>query len=238
MDQLFFIVLLSLALAGMLAFAVVMLVKTRPLTSAEFIIADKQQPVLHILGYERIIPDEGDSFDVYKQFIYHLHTGKFELLAKQRGTGIDLQSEFVKRNIANYSAKNRIQFEFGKHAARNGFTFLYPKNSSDPVFEIYHEDIRRSDTELPPQYAANALIFTRHTESGVGKVSLTLRKNGNTVQEYMLNGAPDTACMGFYDNQRKRLYLFYLRARFVTVGTGLCVIDYAEGKVLSDAFVR
>lgn len=236
--SLFFIVMLSLTVVAMCVFFVVMVTKRRPLTSASFVIADKHQQCAHIIGYERIIPEDGDSFDIYKQFIYHFDTDKFELLAKQRGTGIDLKSEFVTRNLANYITQNHIQLEFGKHATENGFTFLHPKTSNDPVFEIYHEDIRRSDTELPPQYTANALIFTRYTEHGVGKVSLVMRKNGRNVLEYALNGAPDADCKGFCDNQRKRLYLFYLRSRFITVGTGLCVIDYAEGKLLSDEFVR
>lgn len=236
--SLYFLILLSLALTAILVLFAVMVVKNRPLTSALFVVADKQQECIHILGYERIIPEDGDSIDIYKQFIYHLDTGKFELLAKQRGTEIDLQSEFVKRNIADYTTNNLLQLEFGKQATRKGINSLHPQHSNDPVFEIYHQNIRRSDTGLPLQYAPNALIFTRHTEQGVGKVSLALHKNGNVILEHMLHGAPDAECKGFCDTQRKRLYLFYLRSKCIIVGTGLCVIDYANGKLLSDEFVR
>ncbi|MCA6361710.1 MAG: hypothetical protein IM638_01615 [Bacteroidetes bacterium] len=232
------IVLSSLGLMAIVALLTRRFVNKRPLTSVLYFMADKQRPVLHILGYERIIPEDGDSFDVYKHYLFHLHTGKFELLAKQRGTGIDLQSEFVKRSLSAYASKHGVQLEFGIRALKNKFTHLYSRNSSDPVFEIYHEDSRRSDTELPPQFSPNALLFTRYTEHGVGMFTLTIRINGQTTHTCKMNGAPDQDCFGFYDNNRKRLYLVYLRSKLVAVGTGFMVIDYAEGKLVSDEFVR
>ncbi|MCU0432125.1 MAG: hypothetical protein MUC87_01570 [Bacteroidia bacterium] len=238
LDEPVYIILFSVLIAVITAAVVRLFVKKHPLTSVMYFMADKQQPVFHLLGYERIIPDDGDSFDVYKHYLYHLHTGKFELIAKQRGTGLDLRSDFVKRSLTGYASKKRITLEFGKHAETNGFTFLHPKQSTDPEFEIYHEDSRRSDTELPPQYSPNALIFTRYTEHGVGLCTLVIRINGRTTQECKLNGAPDLECFGFYDNSRKRLFMLYLRSKYVTVGAGMLVIDYAEGKLMSDEFVR
>lgn len=232
------IIVLSIGLMGAIFLAAYFVVKARPLTCALFVIQDKTQPLIHILGYESVMPDDGDSFEIYKHFTFHRYTKKFELLAKQRGTGLDLESNFVKRSLDAYYEKNKVRLEFGKAAEKDAFTFLSEPAEGDPVFEIYQIHHSTSDTQVASEIKPDALLFTRYFDHGFGKFTLTVQRNGKQLATHHLEGNPEFYLMGFCDNRTKTLIFTYGKQKYLKVGMGLCVINYLSGAMEFEAFVR
>lgn len=231
------IIIASVLGTGIFMFLMVwIIIRGRTINNVSYFIADEKYPVFHILGAEYVMPDEGESYEVYKHYIFSQHTLKFEMLSKQQGKGIDLESPFIKRSLEGFAAKYNETLRFGLHAVSNEFTVLRSAGKIDPVFTLHYTNWQKSDTEVAPKLDNNCLVFEKRSESDL--FNLTLRKGGREVATHKMRGLPDVAFFGFIDSTTMRLYFTYLKKRGLKYGVGLCVLQYETGELVFDEFVR
>jgi hypothetical protein len=109
---------------------------TRKITFIEWMGRDLTYPdLLHVFGAIRVMPDEGDSFDIYRHSVIDLNTYAVTNGLQQRGTDFSIKSEFVKRCIAQMSAQMNRKLK------------VLPEEAAKPVYQVHTETQIEEDSD-------------------------------------------------------------------------------------------
>lgn len=236
MTEIFIYSLIAIAGLTVPALIIYFAAGKNPLTVVEYFILDKKYPIIHFVGYESVMPDDGDSFEVYKHYVFNFETRKLTLCAKQRGTGISLTSDFIKRSIQKFFADHKMELAFGKQAVQNKFIYMYPPE--EPVFELHHFTYQDSDTTDAPKLGHNCLIFTRHEMHGECRFTFRLVYHKKEIVQHEMNGIADYYFFGLCDNKNAHLYFTYRKKYGLKSGMALCIVNYQTGQLVLDEFIR
>ena len=218
--------------AGLIVFFVFRFKKYEPLTYPEFFLRDKNPKYLHVLGAKRIMPDEGDSFDIFEHYVFDIDELKFTKGEGQKGEKLNLESEFVKRNLQSLSYKLNTQLEFMK-----------PNEDDDDkeheLLKIYRFDDNQSDTEIYDDLRDDNLTFIKRHVLNRGRFTMVLCRHGKEIRKYEMKGISDYFFKTIYFENRIGICFLYSKQKGIySTGIALCILNYETGELIYDGFVR
>lgn len=216
---------------GLIFFFVIRYKRKEPLTYAEHFLRDKNPRYIHILGAKRIMPDEGDSYDIFEHYVFDLDELKFTKGEGQKGKSLDIGSEFVKRNLKLLEQKLNTQLEFD-HSSKNE----YDENG---ILKIYKFDDDQSDTEVYDELKNDNLTFIKRHVLNRERFTMILCRHGKELKRYEMKGDSDYFFKILYFENRLWLSFLYSKVRGVySTGMGLCILNYETGDLVYDGLVR
>lgn len=225
---------------------------TRNITFIEWMGRDASyQDILHVFGAIRVMPDEGDSFDIYRHSVIDLNSYTVINGLQQRGTEFSVQSEFAKRCLEDMSAKMNRQLKLAMKVEREeteeewlndtGEVFETESDSFEEKCEmaVVDGDIHESDTGEAKKLPKNALIFTKNKTFEKERFLLCLRKSGHNFAEHQMSGLPDYFRYIFHLKQSGRIVGTYRKENSMgTGGMAFFVMDANTGELLHNDMLK
>ncbi len=215
---------------GVMIFILFKFKKYEPLTYTEYFMKDQDGPYLHILGARRIMPDQGDSFDIFEHYVLDYEQLKFTKGGSQRGKNLELGSEFVKRSLAQLSQKLNHAFVFVKR--KEGFD-----EEKDGFIKVYRFDEVQSDTEEFDQMSPNSLVFINRGDEA-NHFSVILYRDGRELARHGMRGLSDYFFTTIYLEDKSWLCFLYRKQRLARSGMAVCILNYDTGALIFDGFVQ
>lgn len=224
-------VLVPIPVLAVVFFIVMKRKKREPLTYAEFFINDASGKYIHILGARRVMPENGDSFDIYEHYLLDMQTLKLIKGDSQRGKSLDLKSEFVKRSMANLSALTGIQLKMVQ--PNNNFN-----HEADGLLKVYRFDQVQSDTEVFDPIEGDSLVFIDQGDEA-DHFSMNLYRHGNLVKSHRMRGLSDYFFKTIYVEEKNWVCFIYRKqVAGLLSGMAVCILNYENGELVMDKFVR
>lgn len=201
------------------------------LTSVDYFLFDKDKRFVHIIGPHTYMPDSGDNVDVYHHRLFDRMTGKIYQGGEQRGSGIDLRSEFITRTTAALGLVLRQQLEINQDN-----TFKVDSNTGSengrPVCE--ERDWFESDTTVakhPPSFG----IILRAYDGERDKFSIEAYADGRYLARHVIPGSC-SSFKGLYDPAAHELLFVYSHGSFYRIG--ICILNMKTGAMLVQKVVK
>lgn len=220
----------SLAFMFLLFFFLFWRKKNEPLNHAEFFLKDVNPNYIHILGARRIMPEDGDSFDIFEHYVFDISLMKYTKGGSQRGKNLDLKSEFVKRSLEQLTQKLNTKLVF------------QPRNEDDDeeengLLKVYHFEQVQSDTEVYEPLSPDCMVFV---EAGDERdhFSLSIYRNSQLMKEHAMRGMSDYFFKTIYVDEKSWVCFLYRKQVVTRSGMAICIINYTSGEMIFDGFVQ
>lgn len=211
--------------------------RREPLTYINFLFADPQHPrYIHLIGPVRVMPDDGESFDIFHHLLFDTEQKKFISGGHQRGKDIELRSPFVQRSLEQLRAATRCDLQLPGKDLEEGFDEDH--QPQDAVFSIYQFEDIQSDTETLPSMKPDSLVFIKQTQRNGEYFRLLVYRNGRELQAYTVHGMHDYYFRSIYLHDRKWFCFTYRKQKDLMGGMGLCILDYESGVMIFNDFIR
>jgi hypothetical protein len=204
--------------------------KMEPLTFAEYFMKDKSGSFIHILGARRIMPENGDSFDIFEHYVLDLQELKFTKGGSQQGKNLDLRSEFVKRSMAQLSQKLNVTLSFVQ--VKEDFD-----DEQDGYLRVYRFDAVQTDTEVIDSIHPDCLVFVDKGDEA-DHFSMLIYRGGNLLKRHEMRGMSDYFFKTIYFDDRNWLCFLYRKQKVARSGMAVCIINYETGAMIFDGFVQ
>lgn len=226
---------------------------TRNITFIEWMGRDANyQDILHVFGAIRVMPDEGDSFDIYRHSVIDLNTYAVTNGLQQQGTEFSINSEFAKRCIDHMSLQMNRQLKPLIKGEREeteeewlndtGEVFETESDSFEENCEmaVVDRDSKESDTGEAKKLPKTGLIFTKNKSGENERFILCFRKSGRDVAEHQMNGMGDYFRHVIYLKQTNRIVVTYRKEGFFGMSGGMafCVLDATTGALLHNELIK
>ncbi len=219
-----------MVLMAAIVFFVLLRKKYEPLTYAEFFLKDKGGAFIHILGARRIMPENGDSFDIFEHYVLDLHLLKFTKGGSQRGKNLDLRSEFVKRSTTDLSLKLNAPLEFEK--LKEGYD-----EEEDGLLKVYRFEQVQSDTEVYEPMSPDCLVFVEQGDEQ-DHFNMSVYRGGQLLKKHAMRGMSDYFFKTIYVDEKGWLCFLYRKQKLTLSGMAVCILNYQSGELVFDDFVR
>jgi len=238
---------------------------TRKITFIEWMGRDATyQDILHVFGAIRVMPDEGDSFDIYRHSVIDLNSYSVINGLQQRGTEFSIKSEFAKRCIQQMSqqmnrqlkpllkAENIEQEEEVEVEDQNEnpedllrIFDIQTKTVEEDPFEdnceiaVVDRDSHESDTSEAKKLPGTAIIFTKNKVGDRERFLLRLRRSGRDCSDHQMSGMPDYFRYVLHLKQSNRIVATYRKeGAFGTGGMAFFVLDANSGELLHNDYIK
>jgi hypothetical protein len=225
---------------------------TRNITYLEKVIRDRNHTdLLHVFGAIRIMPEEGDSFDIYRYCIIHLDTYEVTNGLEQTGNEFDVNSVYAQRAIDAMSLvlnrkllpvivsdpdDNDNGNEEDEEVTESATFINLDNNCEFPVVERKATD---SDTALPRKLPADCLIFTEHKTNDQDWFTVELMRNGQSRNVHRLRGMHDYFRYVIYLKSTNRILCTYrMESWFGSGGMAFFVLDATSGELLINKLLK
>lgn len=219
---------------GLIFFFMLRYKKKEPLTYAEYFLKDKNPNYLHVLGAKRIIPEDGDSFDIFEHFVFDANQLRFIKGEGQRGKDLDLDSEFVKRNLRFLGEKLNVRLELIKQGNEENLD-----DEHSEILKIYRFDDDQSDTEVYDELDNNNITFIKRNLTNRDRFTMIICRHGRELKRYEMKGDSEYFFKSIYLDNRLWFCFLYRKQRGVyNSGVGLCILNYETGELVYDGLVR
>ncbi|HTF02435.1 MAG TPA: hypothetical protein VK826_00355 [Bacteroidia bacterium] len=225
---------------------------TRKITYVDTFCRDKSySDILHVFGAIRIMPDEGDSFDIWRHAVIDVNT--FEVIngLQQRGNEFSVKSPFAERCLKHMSEKMNRQLELDLKEKKEeddeaAWSDDYVPEPDGPDFEdgceimITDRDSSDSDTAEPKKLPKNGLVFTKNNIGDRERFTVELYKGGRSVVSHQMQGLPDYFRKALLLRAPSRLYVTYRKEGYwgMSGGMALFVLDMNTGEMIHDGYIR
>lgn len=220
---------------------------TRNLTFLEHVGRDQNYPeIVHVFGAIRVMPDEGESFDIYRYCIIDLNTYEVTNGLQQRGNSFSIKSAFAKRAVDEMSARLnrrlalkekevRYDEEGDEIEEKADFPDL-EENCEFPVAEGRSDD---SDTDEPKKLPRTALYFQKNNIESHERFKLQLIKGNVGMQEHQMHGMHDYFRYLLRFKDSGKLLGTYRKENWMgSGGMAFYVIDLHTGDLLHNGMLK
>lgn len=224
---------------------------TRNITFIEWMGRDATyQDILHVFGAIRVMPDEGDSFDIYRHSVIDLNTYEVTNGLQQRGTEFSIKSEFAKRCVVQMSTQmNRqlnpalkVEAEDDEEWTDEDTANYIPEEISleeNCELAIVDRDANDSDTGESKKLPNTALIYTKNSVGDRERFTLRLRKSGRDREAHQMYGMGDYFRYVLHLKQTGRIIGTYRKeSRAGTGGMAFFVLDGTTGMLLHNDMIK
>lgn len=224
------------SVGGSVAFAAVLILflfwwkKKEPLNHAEFFLKDVNPNYIHILGARRIMPEDGDSFDIFEHYVFDISLMKYTKGGSQRGKNLDLKSEFVKRSLGQLSQKLNTKLVFQPRGKEYD-------DEENGLLKVYRFEAVQSDTEVYEDLNPNCMVFV---EAGDDRdhFSLSIYRDGQLMRKHAMRGMSDYFFKTIYIDEKNWLCFLYRKQIATRSGMAICIINYNSGEMIFDGFIQ
>ena len=222
---------------------------TRNITFIEAIKRDAScNDILHVFGAIRVMPDEGDSFDIYRYCVIDLNTYMVTNGIQQQGTSFSIKSAFAQRAIDAMSLQLNRQLALAEPKApledEDGEEMEpiaeFPDLAEHCEFPVVDLESGESDTDVPKKLPRNCLKFTKHTLTERGeRFSVQLIRSGAGMEVHPMSGLHDYFRHVIRLKDTGRLLCTYRKENWIgSGGMAFYVIDSSTGALLHDGMLK
>lgn len=211
---------------------------------------DKNYPeLIHVFGSERVMPDEGDSFDIWQHCVISMADFSVTKGIKQRGNDFDIKSGFAKRALEDMARKLNRNLAFDLSKTDDEDDTDYSSDSEDgeeleytaPVkntFPVEERESGDSDTAVLPKLPKDGIVITLMKGSERERFSVELFRHGQAVKSHLLNGMGDYFRHEIYYPEKNQIIMTYRKENwFGSGGMGFLVLNTETGEKVFDGFM-
>lgn len=238
---------------------------SQKITYAEYVRRDKNYPeLIHVFGARRVMPDEGDSFDIWHHRI--IDTNDFSVIKgiKQNGNDFSIKSAFAKRALEDMAKKlNRnLAFDLLEGEEDEDETAIsedpddfdeeeeYEEDEEieeDPVetepskkntFPVILHDSRDTDTAELPKMPRDGIVLTTIKDSDQERFTIRVFRYGQEVASHRMKGMCDYFRNEIHYPKKNMLLMTYRKEIGLSSGgMGFYVLNTESGELLHDGFI-
>ncbi|TND10536.1 MAG: hypothetical protein FD123_178 [Bacteroidetes bacterium] len=201
---------------------------TRKITYLDSLYKDKRNTdLLHVFGAIRVMPDEGDSFDIWRHAVINTQTYAVTNGIQQRGNDFEIESPFAQRAVNEMSTK------------LNRMLDVDPAKI-EKQYELHFTDTNESDTVRKKKLPPERLHFVKDTSFENERYRMTLYKNDQPFETHRVYGDPEYFNHAVLLDEGKRLLYTYRKTGYwgMSGGMAFLALDLASGKILHDAYIK
>lgn len=216
---------------------------------------DKNYPeLIHVFGAERVMPDEGDSYDIWEHRVINMNDFSVTNGIKQRGNDFDIKSGFAKRALEDMAQKlNRnLAFDLSKTEEEeeddSDYSYDDEEETEEPEvayvapvknsFRIEERESGDSDTAVLPKLPKDGIVITLMKNSERARFSVALFRHGQTVKSHLLSGIGDYFRHEIYYPEKNQIIMTYRKENwFGSGGMGFLVLNTETGEKLFNGYV-
>lgn len=226
---------------------------TRNITFIEHFCRDAQyDDILHVFGAIRVMPDEGDSFDIWRHSVIDLNNYSVTNGLQQRGTEFSIKSAFAQRCIEHMSEKLNRKLKPAEKKVDSDEDdekymdddYVEPEpefaqledNCELPVTELDQND---SDTSEPKKLPKMGLVFTKNNIGDRDRFTVQLYKSGRGLDVHQMSGMSDYFRHVLWRRRTNRIIVTYRKTNWVgTGGMAFFVLDATTGMLLHNDMIK
>lgn len=221
---------------------------TRKVTYIDTLCRDKcQKDVLHVFGARRVMPEDGDSYDIWRHCVIDLNTFYVTNGLEQTGNEFSTKSPYAKRAVEHMSSllgKQLALLEKKEEDDEDVYADDYVPSSDGPNLEDHCEveirdrTLRDSDTAEPRKSIKNGLVFTEMNIGERERFSLAVIKSGVELSSFVISGDADYFRHVLHIKESNRLLVTFRKTGMLTSGgMGFLVLDYGTGEKLHEGYL-
>lgn len=223
---------------------------TRKLTFVDTVCRDAfHKDILHVFGAIRVMPEDGDSFDIWRHCVIDLNSFAVINGLQQTGNDFSIKSPYAQRALEHMAALMGRQLAFAAKKEESDDEDMYDDDYVAPPegpdleenCEVEITDLKRydSDTAEPQKRIRNGLVFTEMNFGERERFSLEVVKSGATMASHLLNGDPDYFRHVLYLRERNQLLITYRKTGWMGAGgMAFIVLNYGTGEKAFDGYLR
>lgn len=184
----------------------------------------KNRDLLHVFGGISIMPDDGDSFTIWRHCVLNTETYVVTKGFEQRGSDFEIDSPFAGRAVNEMSRRlNRIL-----------------EIDPEPIREeipVHFGDVQESDTVKSKKLPSTRLHFIK-LSSERGVFSVQLCKDDISFASHKFYGDGEYFCHPVWLNGGQRLLFTFRQTGYwgMAGGMAFAVLDGTDGRLLHNAY--
>jgi hypothetical protein len=226
---------------------------TRSITYLDTFCRDENyEDLLHVFGAIRVMPDEGDSFDIWRHAVIDLNTYNVTNGLQQKGNEFSIRSPFAQRCIEHMSQQlNRKLKPAVKKPADDSDdeswmddNYVAPESPDQDLEEncelpVTDCDAGDSDTALPKKLPKTGLVFTKNNTETRDRFTVQLYRSGRGLDIHQMNGVGDYFRHVLWLKRTNRVVVTYRKeSRMSSGGMAFFVLDATTGLVLHNDMIK
>ncbi len=214
--------------------------RSEPLTFIQFFVPDGGGRFLHLFGANRVMPENGDSFDIWHHRLFDLEALSFISGEKQRGNDLELNSPFVKRSVESLSRQLGCKLSLGTPAEEvddqdnPDENDQYALRSERPPLLLV--DGTETDTVNQKMLPPDCVVVTK-VSSEPERFRISVRQNGRELGSHLVPGDPEYFGKVVWVSGKPWMVMTYRRIIQIRSGMALLVFNYADGKLIFNNFI-
>jgi hypothetical protein len=216
---------------------------SRKITYLEYFNQDKNySELIHVFGARRVMPEDGDSFDIWHHII--INTTDFSITKgiNQRGNEFSIKSNFAQRALEEMSRKLNRNLAFDFTAEEQELAqyeseeeLVFPTQESIEVILI---DSLDTDTGELPKLPLNGIVLTTYKNFSAPRFTVQLYRNGVSICSHSLKGDPDYFRKSVFYPQNQTIVFSYRKEMSAAIGgMAFFALNMSNGELLHDGFI-
>lgn len=223
---------------------------TRKLTYLNTVCRDEfHKDILHVFGAIRVVPEDGDSFDIWRHCVLDLNSFRITNGLQQTGNDFNINSPFAQRALEHMASLLGRQLGFAKkHDEDDDDEDVYADDyvpapdgpDLEENCEVEIADVKKndSDTTVLPKRLRSGLLFTELNSGDKERFSLEVMKSGVSLGTHLLNGDPDYFRHILLFRERNQVLITYRKTNWLGGGgMAFIVLNYGTGEKVFDGYL-
>lgn len=226
---------------------------TRSITYIEWFSRDEQyDDILHVFGAIRVMPDEGDSFDIWRHAVIDMNNYTVINGLQQTGNDFSIKSPFAQRCIEHMSAQ--LNRKLKPAAAKEDSDddderhmdddYIEPEpefadletNCEIPITEFDKND---SDTSEPKKLPRFGLVFNNTKFGDQERFTVQLYRSGIGMEAHPMKGMSDYFRYVLWLRKTNRIVVTYRKENWVgSGGMGFFVLNATTGELIHNDLIK
>ncbi|MCK6641107.1 MAG: hypothetical protein L6Q81_13585 [Bacteroidia bacterium] len=215
----------------------------RKQTYVEYAVQDGNHPALfHFFTAHRVMPDDGESYDIWTAWLFDSDTFTFTKGISQIGESFSIKSAFAARALEDLKAKTGKALSWSK---------IREEFDSEEEQDAYESEIERgkiriaeisslaSDTDELPKLPDTGIVFIKGQRFSREIFTIQVRRNRVIVRETPMRGMCDYFRHVFRLENPSRVLFTYRKSGYgdLVNGMAVCIVDMSSGETIFDDFI-
>ncbi len=212
-------------------------------TYVECAVQDVNHPALfHFFAARRMMPDDGDSYDIWTAWLFDSDSFTFTKGISQIGESFSLKSPYAARALDDLKSKTGKALSWSKE--REEFDSEEEQDAYEGEVErrkirIVDISANASDTDELPLLPDAGLVFIKGQRFSGEIFTLQVRRNRVAIFETQMHGMCDYFRHVFRLENPSRVLFTYRKSGFGNLvnGMAVCIVDMTSGQTIFDDFI-
>lgn len=216
----------------------------RKLMLIDTICRDKNnRDLLHVFGAAVVMPEYGDSFDIWRHSVINIDTFEVTRGLEQKGNNFSIKSPYAQRarekmeQLLGRPLEYELKKEEDDYESEEAYDAAMDAEEKNAL-QIQLLDQNDTDTSEPVPEIKNGLILTQFFQGDHTRYALRLMRGGLEVAKQTIKGDCSQTESHILLRDKNLLFFFYFRdPLFGAGGRAFFVLDMNSGALLHDAYV-